>query len=116
MDDLQQLDEQLAQADQYLAAGERLFDNLVAHIDEMTARGKDTAALDRMLRLYRDTLEQWQAHQQVILDTIVRLTGSCAGRIASMDGQEDHPRARFGFRSAALSLPHRHIRLAEAAR
>jgi hypothetical protein len=42
----------------------------------MTARGKDTTALDRMLRLYRDTLEQWQAHQQVILDTIGRLTAS----------------------------------------
>jgi hypothetical protein len=115
MDDIQQLYAQLAQADQSLTAGERLFGNLVAHIDEMTARGKDTAALDRMLRLYRDTLEQWQAHQQVILDTIVRLTGSCAGRIASMGGREDHPRARFGFRSAS-SLPHRHVRLAEAAR
>ena len=59
MDDLQQQDEHLAQADQSLTAGERLLGNLVAHIDEMTARGEDTAALDRRLRLYRDILEQW---------------------------------------------------------
>jgi hypothetical protein len=76
MGDLQQLYEQLAQADQHLTACERLLGNLVAHIDETSVRGEDTAALDRMLRLFQDTLEQWQAHQQVILDAIVRLTGA----------------------------------------
>jgi hypothetical protein len=29
-----------------------------------------------MLRLFQDTLEQWQAHQQVILDAVARLTGA----------------------------------------
>lgn len=75
MDDLQQLYDRLAQADQYLIAGERLFADLVAHIDEMTACGEDTAALKRRLRLAQDTLEQWHARRQMILDAIARHTG-----------------------------------------
>ena len=76
MDDLQQLYDHLAQADQYLIAGERLLAGLVAHIDEMTACGEDTAALERRLRLAQDTLEQCHARRQIILDAIARHTVS----------------------------------------
>jgi hypothetical protein len=67
--------EQLAQADQFLTAGEWLLGNLVAHVDEKSALD-DTATLDRMLRRTKDTLEQWQAHQQEALDAIERLKGA----------------------------------------
>ena len=74
MDDLQEQYEYFNQVDQYLTAGERLLASLVAQIDEMTERGEDTAALDRRLRVFREALEQCQAHRQVILVAIARHT------------------------------------------
>jgi hypothetical protein len=41
--------------DQYLTAGDRLLADLITHIEEISERGEDTAALNKMLEPFHDT-------------------------------------------------------------
>jgi hypothetical protein len=70
MPDLQQEREHLAQADRHIANGERHVAEQIALLEHMTASGQDTAEGERLLRNFEETLEQFHAHRQLILDAI----------------------------------------------
>ena len=45
--------------DQYLTAGDRLLADLITHIEEISERGEDTAALDSILQPFHNTFAKW---------------------------------------------------------
>ena len=68
--------EHLAKADRHIAEGDQRVSAQICLIERMTERGHDTALARDLLRLLEETLMQWQAHRQLILDTLARGTSS----------------------------------------
>jgi translation initiation factor 2B subunit (eIF-2B alpha/beta/delta family) len=72
MPDLQQEREHLAQADQHIVDGEKRVAEQMALIKRMTEQGQDTSLTQDFLQNLEQTLEQWHAHRQLILDRIAQ--------------------------------------------
>lgn len=73
MSDLQREREHLAQADRHIVEGEACVAEQMALIERMTEQGQDTALAEEFLKNLEQTLKQFQAHRQIIVDEIARL-------------------------------------------
>lgn len=65
----------LAQARQDIAEGEARIRHQVALLDRLRASGQDTACGEALLKTFRETLQSWTAHRDLILGAIARLEG-----------------------------------------
>jgi hypothetical protein len=72
MANLQQEREHLIMADRHILAGEQRIADQMLRIAEMSGKGQDTQEARKLLLNYRDTLETWQAHRELIRDAIAR--------------------------------------------
>jgi hypothetical protein len=62
----------LAKADRDIAEGERRVAEQIILIEQMRKDGHDTTLAKELLRNLEQTLEQWYAHRQLILDALGR--------------------------------------------
>jgi hypothetical protein len=60
----------LAKADRDIAEGERRVAEQIILIEQMRKDGHDTTLAKEFLRNLEQTLEQWYAHRQLILDAL----------------------------------------------
>ncbi|WP_246742370.1 hypothetical protein [Microvirga splendida] len=72
MPDLQQELRPLAQADRHLADGAGHVAEQIALIEWMTKKGQDTTEAEKLLRNFKQILEQFRVHRRLILDAITR--------------------------------------------
>jgi hypothetical protein len=72
MPNMQQEREHLAKAEQHIADGERRVAEQIILIGRMTEKGQDTALAEEFLQNLEQTLEQWRAHRELILDALTR--------------------------------------------
>jgi len=68
--------EDLAQADQHIAEGEKRLAEQQRLIEQMAENGQETAEAEKLARNFEETLEQFYVHRQLILDEIARQEGS----------------------------------------
>ena len=60
----------LAQAERDIRDGERRLLRQEELVAQLRARGQDSAQAETLLRVFRDTLQAWQAHRRQILRMI----------------------------------------------
>jgi hypothetical protein len=72
MPNWQQEFEHLLQADRLLADWQRRVADHIIRIEEMTAKGYDTALAENLLRTMERTLEAGRRHRQLIVETLSR--------------------------------------------
>lgn len=57
----------LAMADRHIAEGNMLIASQLALIDRLRLGGADTSSAERLLRLFRGALVEWNRHRDYIL-------------------------------------------------
>ena len=62
----------LALADRHLGEGKKRIRHLTMTRDQLSAAGRDTSEIDRLLTLLQDTLSVWHAHRNNILLALER--------------------------------------------
>ncbi len=56
----------LALADRHIAQGNMLIANQLALIDRLRLDGADTSSAERLLRLFRDALAEWNLRRDLV--------------------------------------------------
>lgn len=67
--------EHLAKAERDIAEGERRITRQMLLIERMHQEGHDTTEAERLLLSLRETLAEWQAHREKILQELERHNG-----------------------------------------
>jgi hypothetical protein len=60
----------LAMADRHIAEGNMLIADQLALIDRLRLGGADTSSAERLLRLFRDALAEWNRQRDLVLRTL----------------------------------------------